>query len=100
MKILKIERGNGYYLSGADLYIEIDKITKDHLLELINATLEHEVTFDAYDEQSLHNQAQRIVYKNILEKLQDLASRRQEFKDESDNWYEKEFERYAKPVAE
>lgn len=100
MKILKIERGNGFYLSGADQYIEIDKITKDHLLELINATLEHEVTFDAYDEQSLHNQAQRIVYRNILEKLQDLASRRQEFKDESDKWYEKEYERYAHPVAE
>ena len=100
MKILKIERGNGCYLSGADQYTEIDKITKDHLLELINITLEHEVAFDAYDAQSLHNQAQRIVYRNILEKLQDLASRRQEFKDESDKWYEKEYERFAQPVTE
>jgi Na+-transporting NADH:ubiquinone oxidoreductase subunit NqrA len=100
MKILKIERGNGYYLSAAGQYTEIDKITKEHLLELINTTLDHEVTFAAYDEQSLHNQAQRIIYRNILEKLQDLASRRQEFKDESDKWYEKEYERYAQPVTE
>lgn len=87
-------------MSGADQYSEIDKITKDHLLDLINATLDHEVLFDSYDEQSLHNQAQRIVYKNILEKLQDLASRRQEFKDESEKWYEKEYKRYAQQVAE
>jgi hypothetical protein len=100
MKILKIERGNGYYVSGTDQYIEIDKISKDHLLNLINTTLEHEVTFDVYDEESLHNQAHRIVYKNILEKLQDLALRREAFKDESAKWYEKEYERYAQPVAE
>lgn len=87
-------------MSGAEQYIDIDKITKDHLLELINSTLEHEVTFDTYDEQSLHNQAQRIVYKNILEKLQDLGARRQEFKDESANLYEKEYERYSQLAAE
>lgn len=100
MKILKIERNNGYFLAGADQYIEVDKITKEHLLDLINATLEHEVTFDPFDEQCLPNQAQRIVYKNVLEKLQDLALRRQEFKDESDQLYEKEYERYSQPIAE
>lgn len=99
MKILKVENGNGYYWCN-EQYIPVDKISKDHLLELINITLEHEVSFDPSDEQSLQNQAQRIVYKNILMKLQDLASKRQEFRDETEKLYEKEYERYAHPVVE
>lgn len=99
MKLLKIEGGNGYFRLKDGNYLEVDKINKEHLLAIINATLADEVEFDVFDEHTLQNQAQRIVYKNIAEKLKNLAGRRQEYKDESEKLFQKEYDKYSTATA-
>lgn len=94
MKLLKIDRGNGHFRLSDGSYLEIDKINKEHLMDIVNATLAGEVEFDSYDEEALQNQAHRVIYKNIVAKLQDLANRRQEYKDESEALFQKEYDRY------
>jgi hypothetical protein len=52
------------------------------------------VKFDAYDENAIKNQAQQIVYKSVVQKLMDLKGRRQEFIDDSERLFLKEYEKY------
>ena len=94
MKLLKIENSLGYYLVDQSNYAPIDQITKGGLLRLVDLTLEGEVDFDEFSDESIKNQAHQIVYKSIFEKLKGLAERRDEFKDESDRLYLQEYERY------
>lgn len=94
MKLLKIDRGNGYFRLPDGNYLEVDKIDKEHLMCIVTSTLAGEVVFDAYDEVALQNQAHRVIYKNIVAKLQDLACRRQEYKDDSEALFQKEYDRY------
>jgi hypothetical protein len=49
---------------------------------------------DPYTEDNLRNQAHQIVYKSIVEKLQELQTRREAFTDESERLYLAEYERY------
>ena len=77
MKLLKTENNLGFYLRDLGNYDSIDKITKEDLMRLVDLTLQKEVEFDEYDENAIKNEAHRIVYKNILEKLQSLQERKQ-----------------------
>lgn len=95
MKILKIEDGKGYFLTKENKYEKIDKIDKSNLFRLVEASLVEEVEFDEYDTELLKNKAHQIIYKSILEKLEDLVGRRDEFKDESDRLFHREYERYT-----
>lgn len=96
MKLLRIEGNLGYYLNEHGEFATVDKITKEDLLRLVNLTLKvkEEVEFDDYTDEGLKNQAHQIVYKSILEKLQRLSDRRQEFIDESERLYLQEYEKY------
>lgn len=94
MRLLKIDNKTGYYLGDSGDYVPIDKITKDHLLRLVNLTLTNNVEFDEYDEEQIQNQAHQIVYKSIYEKLHGLRERRQEFIDESERLYLQDYEKY------
>jgi hypothetical protein len=94
MKLLKIEKNLGYYLGDSGQYKPVDKITKDDLLRLVNLTLKDDVEFDEYDENAIKNQAHQIVYKSIVEKLRSLRERKQEFLDESERLFLKEYEKY------
>lgn len=95
MKLLKIEDNVGHYLANSGQYNPVDKIVKEDLLRLVNLTLqEEEVEFDEYDENAIKNQAHQIVYKSIVEKLRGLKNRKQEFIDESERLFLKEYEKY------
>ena len=94
MKLLKIDNKLGRFLGESGNYVSIDKITKDHLLRLVNLTLSNNVEFDEYDDEQLQNQAHQIVYKSIYEKLDGLRERRQEFIDESERLYLQDYEKY------
>lgn len=94
MKLLKIEGNLGHYFSDSGQYKPVDKITKDDLLRLVNLTLKDDVEFDEYDENAIRNQAHQIVYKSIVEKLRSLRERKQEFLDESERLFLKEYEKY------
>jgi len=93
MKILKIEKSQGFYLA-AEEYKPVDKLNKDDLLKLVDLTLAGDVDMDAYNEMDLQNQAHQIIYKNVYEKLVDLQKRRAEFKDESERLFHTEYEKY------
>lgn len=95
MKLLKIENGCGKFISGSGDYIPVDKITKEDLLRLVNASLsEEDVDFDAYDESIIQNHAHQVIYKSVIRKLQSLRERRQEFVDESARLYLEDYEKY------
>ena len=94
MKLLSINNGSGLYLGESGEYNPVDKITKEDLLMLVNMTLQKEVMFDEYDEKAIKNQAHQIVYKSVFERLRSLRDRKQEFIDESERLYLKEYEKY------
>jgi hypothetical protein len=96
MKLLKIENDLGYYYDNQGKLATVDKITKDDILRLVNLTLDtnQEVEFDEYNNDNLKNQAHKIIYKSIFDKLQELKKRRQAFIDESERLYLSEYERY------
>jgi hypothetical protein len=94
MKLLKIDGNLGYYLGGSNQYNLVDKITKEDLLRLVGVTLQEDVEFDDYDESAIKNQAHQILYKSIQEKLRDLRDRKQEFIDQSERLFLREYEKY------
>ncbi|NTV46555.1 MAG: hypothetical protein HGB11_08575 [Chlorobiales bacterium] len=95
MKLLKIEGNQGHYLGDDDAFTPVDRITKEDLLRLVDLTLTEEVVdFDDYDKEDIKNQAHQILYKSIYEKLHGLRDRIQEFMDESERLYLKEYEKY------
>ena len=96
MKLLKIEDNKGYYFVTQDKFATVDKITKDDILRLVSLTLDmhQEVEFDEYDVDNLKNKAHQIIYKSIVEKLQELKKRRKEYTDESERLYLTEYEKY------
>ncbi|WP_146682231.1 hypothetical protein [Limihaloglobus sulfuriphilus] len=94
MKLLKIDDNKGYFVTRDD-FATVDKITKDDILRLVNLTLdEEEVEFDEFNDDTLKNQAHKIIYKSVFEKLQNIKERRQEFKDESERLYLSEYKTY------
>jgi hypothetical protein len=95
MKLLKIDDNSGYYYDNQGEFATVDKITKDDILRLVNLTLgEEDVEFDEFSDDNLQNQAHKIIYKSIFEKLQELKTRRQEFIDESERLYLSEYKIY------
>ena len=95
MKLLKIENNAGYFLAEDGSFAEVDKITKEDLLRMVDLTLQEEkVEYDEYSDEGLKNQAHQIVYKSVFEKLKGLKDRRNEFIDESERLYLTEYERY------
>lgn len=95
MKLLKVEKNCGYYRDDQEKYRPIDKIGKEDLLRLAGWALhEEDIEFDDYDEEAIKNQAHRIIYKSILQKLQELRDRREEFIDESARLFLEDYEKY------
>ena len=70
MKILKIENGCGFYLKPIlSEWEPIDKIDRLGLMALLDTLIENEVEMDVIDDENLSNQAHRIIYKSIADKL-------------------------------
>ena len=80
----------------------MEKNTKDGILKLGNLTLDinQEVEFDEYDVDNLKNKAHQIIYKNIVEKLQELKKRRKQFTDESERLYFEAYEKYREEPSQ
>ncbi len=100
MKLLKIEDNKGHYFVTQDKFATVDKITKDDILRLVSLTLDmnQEVEFDEYDVDNLKNKAHQIIYKSIVEKLQELKTRRKEYTDESERLYLTAYEKYREEL--
>lgn len=95
MKLLKISENSGQFLGACGDYVAIDKITKEDLLRLVGQMLDDEsADVDAFDAESIKNQAHQVIYKSVSQKLDDLRKRRAEFNDESARLFLDEYERY------
>lgn len=96
MKILKIEGGCGHFRKEADgAWSQIDTIDKNDLLKLLSLFLEADVEMDNPLEHELHNEAHKIVYTNIFEKLDSLSENKSAFKDDSERKYLSELNKYS-----
>lgn len=100
MKLLKIENHLGYYLAEDGAYHEIDQITKESLLWILEKVLDGAGEFDEYDEAELKNQAHQVVYKSIYSNLKALEARRQEFIDESERLFLEDYKRYVEDASQ
>lgn len=98
MKYLKIEDNKGYFLQQKDStteWVEIDRISKENLLFLLNSAISEDFEMDVYDETTLANKAHQIIYKNIFEKFTNLVAMKSKFKDESESYYKEAIEKYG-----
>lgn len=97
MMYLKIENNKGYYWKQGNQpeYIEIDKINREDLMELLNVAINSDFEMDEYIEDNLGNKAHQIIYKNIYQKLTELLPQKTRFKDESENLFRTAFEKYS-----
>lgn len=96
MKILRIEKGGGQFrFAEKDDWKPIDEIDKEQLLKLLDLFLSSDVEMDPLDDQNLSNRAQRIIYKSIYEKLNNLSEHKGKFKDESDRTYLDTINKYS-----
>ena len=97
MKILEIENGVGRYrISDDGDWKPIDEIDKDDLLVLLDLFLERDVVMDNFEDKELSNQAHKIVYKSIYNKLDSLKANKNKFKDEADREYLDATKKYSK----
>jgi len=95
MKLLEIVDSKGHFRLKDGSFAEIDKITKEDLLRLVDWTLsEDDIEYDEYSDDAVKNQAHQIVYKSVYEKLTELRSRRNKFVDESERMYLADYEGY------
>lgn len=97
MKYLKIDNNKGYFLQKSEseeVWIEIDKISKEDLMHLLNKATEEEFSMDDYSEELLSHKAHQIVYKNIHEKFSHLVENKNIFRDECDNQFVEALAKY------
>lgn len=98
MTYLKIENNKGYFLKQEneqpDQWIEIDKISKEDLMNLLESAISTEFEIDEYKEENIAHKAHQIVYKSIYEKFIDLINNKKSFIDECDSQYRNAVEKY------
>lgn len=95
MKILKIENGRGYFSLDGEVWSFIDSIGKDELMHLLNSILKFEAVMDEFKPDLILNQADKIIYKSIYEKLNSLLGNKNKFKDESERMYLDSIKKYG-----
>lgn len=94
MKSLKIEENKGFYWNGSE-YKEIDKITKDDLLTLLNLAETDDFELDPYNESLIANRAHQIIYENIFNKFSQFLGDKEQFKREVDELYKEAIGKYS-----
>ena len=98
MKYLKIEENKGFFIRKGEQskleWIQIDLITKDDLLFLLNKAVVEDFEMDEFKEVILSNKAHQIIYRNLYEKFSELVLNKTRFKDESDSLYKTALEKY------
>jgi hypothetical protein len=97
MKYLKITDNKAFFLKDKeqpDDWTEIDKIEKDDLMNLLDFATNDDFEMDVFDEATLANKAHQIIYKSIFEKLNMFLTNKDRFKDQTENIYKEELEKY------
>ena len=97
MKYLRIKNGKGYFLNSEEVEIEIDKIKKDDILNLLDLASDETINFeiDTMECDKIKNEAHKIIYQSISSKMQDFLERRMQFIEESNSLYKDALEKYT-----
>lgn len=98
MKILKISKGKGFFHKNPDNWVEIDQITKEDLLSLLDKVISDDLEMDEFQTTSLHNKAHQIIYKNLYQKFNELNENKNRFKDESEQLYKSAIDKYCEAL--
>ena len=104
MKYLYIDNGKGFYSTTG---LEKDKqdisnILKDDILIILNKCLEEDKEFsmDEYNEDTLHNAAHKIIYRNLFQKLDELRKKQDRFMDDKTNLYKAAIDKYQNELEQ
>ncbi|EGO2528288.1 hypothetical protein [Enterococcus faecalis] len=88
---MKIEEGNPTFSIDGIKYENINKVNKNAILNLMKVIYESELTdisdFCNTDIETIQNPADKIVYENILNNLEDFISKRDVLKKEVNELY-------------
>ena len=91
MKLLAIENNKGTYSIDGINFIEIEKISKDDILKLLERVLsEAEIIIEESNEDNkkINSPAQKIIYDNIYEKVNEVLLTKEEINSfEEDQYY-------------
>jgi len=93
--ILKIDKNQGWFQKADGEYEQIDKITKEDLLRIMENILENDTEIEEYDEEKIKNQAHQVVYKSIYNNLKSLKDRKKEFNDNTERLYQEQYNKYV-----
>jgi len=96
MKYLKIEDNKGFYQLGVEDWREIDVISKDDLMKLLDKAIDSDFEMDEFKAEIIQNKAHQIIYRNLHEKFSELLGNKSRFKDESEQFYKSAIEKYSK----
>ncbi len=94
MKLLEIRDKKGWFLSRLPDAIQpgkitpIDQINKDGLMMLLDIYINRDdIEMDSYEDHSIENPAQQIIYKSIFDSFSELMDNKNKFKDEGERLY-------------
>lgn len=96
MEYLKINNNKGLFLREGQGLVEVNKMTKDDLYNLVHSALtvdDFEMT--PYDENLLQNPAHKTIYSHIYRQLNDIRKRKDEFADEIQSLYKDAYDQYC-----
>lgn len=96
MRCLEIRAGKAYFLHADGSMKEIDRITKDDILYLLDIASSPDNSFemDNYEGSTLNNEAHLIIYKNLFSKFSDFLEEKDRFLDEAESLYQDAIEKY------
>ncbi len=96
MKCLKIEKGKGFFLRNNGDVEQVDKMTKDDVLYLLNLATSSKEPFemDPIGDQDVINEAHKIIYRSLYSKFSELLENRTRFFEESASTYKDAIEKY------
>ena len=92
---MKINNGKGFFSVDGDIWKVLDEISKEDILTIINLCLEDSFEMDNPSDETVHNKAHDIIYKNLYAKFLELNNQRTRFKDESDNLFKEALAKYS-----
>ena len=95
MKHLRIEAFKAEYSIDGEEWNSIEGITKEDLLKIVDFALESGFIMDDPKNEKIGNDAHKIIYSNIYEKIAKLVKERKVFIDDCESQYKDAIEKYV-----
>lgn len=97
MKYLEIKDEKAFFRQGEEM-VEIDKIMKDDLLDIINHAHEDDFEMDQFNEIELPNKAHQIIYENLYNKLVEFLQNKEQFIEQANKLYSEAVQEYEAEI--